>query len=94
MGIFWTSKKCISRHKFEKEIRIHLYDIGFSHKEIDHIEEIFRSDLDDKDPGCDYAGLTKEEVDSGITWMRKHMDVHKLPENKIDQLEEAFKKYF
>lgn len=94
MGLFWSSRKCISRHKFENEIEKHLSSIGFTHEEINQVEEIFRSDIDDKDSGCDYAGLVKEEIDAGIAWMHKHKNIHKIPDKKIDELEETLKKYF
>lgn len=63
--------------------------MGFTHKELKEVEEIFRSDLDES---ASYErGISGEEIDKGILWMRANMNVHRISEQKIDILEKALK---
>lgn len=94
MLFFGTSKKCISKDKFEHDVRRHLFNADFSHKELDEIEEIFRGDLESKNAGYDKAGMTKDEMESGLNWMKENMDIHKISEKKINELEETLRKQF
>lgn len=94
MGLFGSSKPTISKREFQKEVRGHLFAKGFTSKELNEIEEIFRGDLEDKSSSSEFVGITKEEAEAGIAWMRKNQGIHKLSEKKIDELEEVLNKLF
>jgi len=63
--------------------------MGFTHKELERIKEIFRSDLDES---ASYErGISGEEIDKGIQWMRANVNIHHISASKIDILEKALK---
>lgn len=88
MGFFWDTKPKVTKEEFQK-VRNYLYSMGFSHRELEEVEEIFRSDLDESQ---NYEqGISGEEVEKGIQWMRANMSVHHIPASKIDILEKELK---
>jgi len=89
MGLFWTDiKPRVTEKEFQK-VRSELAAHGFTLKQRDRIAEIFRSDMygiREKD-----EGISAQEIDNGIAWMREHMDEHHIPEDKIAILESQLK---
>ena len=88
MGFFWNTKPKVSKGEFQK-IRNYLYSKGFSHKELERVEEIFRADIDES--GSYEQGISGEEVNKGIKWMRENMNDHHISSSKIDLLEKALR---
>ena len=88
MGFFWNTKPKVITNEFKK-VRNHLWAKGFTRRELDEIEQIFRADLDESQ--STEQGISKEEIEKGIQWMKQHVNVHKIPEYKIAILEQALK---
>ena len=88
MGFFFNTKPKVAKEEFKK-IGSYLYSIGFTRKELERVKEIFRSDIDESQ---NYEqGISNEEIDKGIQWMRTNPNVHHIPMQKIDILEKALK---
>ncbi|OGN01720.1 MAG: hypothetical protein A3I26_01630 [Candidatus Yanofskybacteria bacterium RIFCSPLOWO2_02_FULL_43_10] len=88
MGFFFNTKPKATKEEFQK-VRNYLYSMGFTHKELERIKEIFRSDLDES---ASYErGISGEEIDKGIQWMRANVNIHHISASKIDILEKALK---
>ena len=88
MGFFFNTKPKVVKEEFKK-IGNYLYSMGFTRKELEQVKEIFRSDLDES--SIYEQGISSEEIDRGIQWMRANMNVHYIPASKIDILEKALK---
>jgi hypothetical protein len=84
MGLFFTPKPKVTRLEFHK-VRTYLFSAGFTHRELDEVEEIFRANLDKKE--IYGQGITKDDLDNGIKWMRANMHIHHIPSSQIDILE-------
>ena len=89
MGFFSDSKPKITEEEFKK-IRAHLYNTGFTSEQLDKIEGIFRGDMYEDNESDN--GIDEKELVRAIKWMREHMDIHNISEQKIDILEEEMKK--
>lgn len=63
--------------------------MGFNHKELEEVSEIFRSDMDES--ATYEQGISSEEIDKGIQWMRANMHVHHISAQKIDILEKELR---
>ena len=84
-------KPRITKEEFKKVRENLYYKYKFSKKELDEVEEIFRADMNeekDLDKGIDAA-----EVVRGIQYMRDHMQVHKIPIDKVNNLEIELMKF-
>ena len=66
-----------------------MYSKGFSRKELDEISQIFRADLDEL--STQQQGISSDEIDKGINWMKENMRIHKISSHKIDILEQALR---
>lgn len=88
MGIFFNEKPKVTKGEFQK-VRNYLYSSGFNHKELDEVSEIFYAHLDE-DLSSE-QGISGEEIDKGIEWMRNNMNIHHILSSKIDLLEKALK---
>ena len=88
MGFFFNTKPKVAKEEFKK-IANYLYSMGFTRKELERVKEIFRSDLDES--SSYERGISGEEIDKGIQWMKANMNVHHIPAQKIDILEKALK---
>jgi hypothetical protein len=87
MGLF-DYKPHISKRDF-KQIKIKLRKKGFSKREIDKVEQIFRGDIEESGP---QIGIDRGELEKGINWMRRNKASHGIPERKINILEEELKR--
>ncbi|MDO8482953.1 MAG: hypothetical protein Q7S86_04010 [bacterium] len=88
MGFFTPSDR-VSRKEFKKalyKLRTH----GFSHDEIDQIENVFRGDLHESGSS---QGISKEEIKKGISWLKDHSGNHHLSSEQLDKLESALRHY-
>ena len=88
MGFFGSSRK-VSAIDFKKALWT-LREKGFSQIEIDEIENVFRGDLYESEAG---AGISKEEMKKGISWLKEHPENHHLHHEQIAKLEEALRHY-
>jgi actin-like ATPase involved in cell morphogenesis len=85
MGLFWTDMKLRVTEKEWQKVRSELAGHNFTEKERDRVEEIFRADMyEEKEKE---KGISEEEINKGIAWMREHVDEHHISETKIDILE-------
>ncbi len=88
MGFFTPSDR-VSYKEFKKalyQLRTH----GFSHVEINEIENVFRGDLYESGSS---AGISKDELNKGISWLKDHPDNHHLSRDRISKLEEVLRHY-
>jgi hypothetical protein len=88
MGLFGSTKKKVSKLEF-KQVRTLLHQKGFSSREIDEVEMIFRADLNE--PSQYESGIDAKEIERGIKWMRANKRSHFISEGKIDILEDVLK---
>lgn len=70
-------------------MRNYLYYNGFTKKELDEVTQIFRADLDEL--SVQQQGISSEEIERGIKWMRDNTKIHKISPRKVDILERALK---
>jgi len=91
MGIFFNDPKPhISKLEFQK-VRNHLSAEGFNHKQIEHVAGMFIGDLEEK--ARLEKGISKEEVEQKIDWMRKDKAGHNFSDHQINTIEEAMRKF-
>jgi hypothetical protein len=88
MGLFGSTKKKVSKLEF-KQVRTLLHHKGFSSREIDEVEMIFRADLNE--PSQYEQGIDANEIDRGIKWMKSNKRSHFLSEGKIEILEDVLR---
>jgi hypothetical protein len=84
MGLFFTDKPKVTKEEYQK-VRNYLYSAGFTHKELDQVNEIFYADMNES--ATYEQGISREEIDKGIQWMRDNLHIHHIPESKISILE-------
>ncbi len=87
MGLF-DYKPHVSRRSF-KQVRINLRKKGFSKKEIDKIEQIFRGDIEESGA---QIGIDRSELEKGINWMKRNPTSHGISKRKINILEQELKR--
>jgi len=92
MGFFFDTPKPRVTESEWRKIRDNLYSLhGFTTRELDRVEEIFRGDMheeNERDKGIDSAELVK-----GIQYMRDHIDTLYISKEKINALETEMIKY-
>jgi len=88
MGFFGSNKRV--DHKEFKKALWKLHEHGFSHLQIEEVENIFRGDLDESGAS---AGLSPEELSKGIHWLKEHRENHHLSGEQIVKLEEVLGHY-
>jgi hypothetical protein len=85
MGFFLDdTKPRVTKEEFQK-VRSALSANGFTMKELDQVEEIFRGDMDDE-RDID-KGIDEFELKDAIAWMRTHESIHHISSDKISILE-------
>ena len=87
--VIFDFKKHVSSKEFRKALW-KLHEKGFAQLEIDEIENVFRGDLEESGES---AGISKEEISKGISWMKEHPHNHHLSSEQIGKLEEALRRY-
>ena len=88
MGLFGGSDR-ISRKEFRK-VLFKLREKGFSNHERDEVENVFRGDLNESGSS---SGISKEEMEKGLSYLRHHPENHHLSADEIGKLEEALRHY-
>ncbi len=88
MLFFGSTKKKVSKLEF-KQVRTLLHHKGFSSREIDEVETVFRADLNE--PSQYQSGIDANEIERGVRWLRENKSKHILSDNRIDDIEEALK---
>lgn len=78
--------------EWERDIRPTLAAKNVNRREREKIEGYLWASFD-RDPGDDTAGITKEEINDTIEYLRKHSNEHHIADSKIIILEELLKKY-
>ena len=93
MGMFFdndpASKPHVSKEEFHKA-RNELYGQGFSHKQLDQVDMVFRGDFDETRKEDKF--LSHNEIDKGIQWLKDNKGHHDIDEHKIDILEKTLKR--
>jgi len=91
MGIFFDDPKPRVSPLEWKKIRNNLYSIyHFTTKELDEVEEIFRGDMNEEREK--EKGIDADELIKGIEYMKTHMSLHRISQQKIDALEKEMMK--
>ena len=80
----------ISREEFRKVLYKLRSSGTFSNHEIDEIENVFRGDMHESGPS---AGISKEEMKTGLEYLKRHPENHHLSHEEIGKLEEAMRHY-
>ncbi len=80
----------ISREEFRKAIYKLKESGSFSNHEIDEVENKFYASLHES--GLN-AGISKEELDKGIQYLKHHPENHHLSHDEINKLEEILTHY-
>ena len=70
------------------EIMNRLHDLD--ERERHDVEMLFRGDLEEEGM---QSGISREEFDRAVTWLRENMSKHSLEENDIEKLERYFKEH-
>jgi hypothetical protein len=92
MGIFFDSPKPRVTQEEWKKVRSSLYSLhNFTSKELDEVEEIFRGDMNET-RSID-NGIDTDELVKGIQYMRQHMSLHHISQQKMNALEVEMMKY-
>lgn len=82
MGFFSSAPKRVTKEEW-KEISVSLYG-KLDERERDELEKFFRADLEE---AGDEVGITKEEFEAGMLWLRKNMSKHPLEESDLKEVE-------
>ena len=91
MGLFFSdSKKKISKIEFQ-QLRSHLAGNGFTHDEINKVEGIFNSDINEQYEND--MGIDEWEMKRGLDWMKNHTDEHHISEKQMDVLEKEMREF-
>lgn len=79
-----------SREEFKRALYKLRQSGRFSNHEIDEVENVFYSSLHESGPS---AGISSEELEKGIEYLKRHPENHHLSNDEIEKLEEALKHY-
>lgn len=91
MGFFSTKKKTVSEREMRDDVRSTLYSKGLKERELNEVAMIFRADLSEREES--QKGIDVYELEQGIIWMRKHLDMHHLSSSEIDTVESVLKSH-
>ena len=86
---FFGEKDRVSRKEFKKAI-YKLRTHGFSHLEVDEVENVFRGDLHESGSS---QGISKEEIKKGISWLKDHTGNHHFSHDQLARLEDTLRHY-
>lgn len=89
--IFGTPKPRVTDKEYKKA-RGELYTEGFSQRERNKVDEIFKTDYYEKPTESHPRGLEGGEIDARIKWMRENKSKHGFSDKEIDEIETGFKK--
>ena len=80
----------ISRNEFRKAIYKLKASGSFSNHEIDEVENLFYSSLHESGAS---AGISSEELQKSIHYLKRHPENHHLSSDEISKLEEILRHY-
>lgn len=86
---FNSNKPKITEQEFKKA-REGMAADGLSKKDRDEVEGAFRGDL--HEGSALEKGISAEEMERGIQWLREHKNTHPLSGHDIDIVEKQLKK--
>ena len=86
---FFDAHKQVSHVEFKKALW-KLKDHGFSHADIDRVQNVFHGDLHESGVG---AGISKHEMEKGLEWLRGHHDIHNFSPHHVDKIEHVLGQY-
>ncbi|OHA06633.1 MAG: hypothetical protein A2934_01030 [Candidatus Sungbacteria bacterium RIFCSPLOWO2_01_FULL_47_10] len=88
MGFFTTDPKITEEEM--RQIRSKLISRGFTARELDDVEKVFRGDMESA--SANERGISKKELEDALKFMRENTSKHSIPSHKIDILEEEMRK--
>lgn len=93
MGFFGPDKKQLSMYEWREEVRSALYNKNFRTDEIDRIEGLFWTDLNE--PSEYEKGIDRAEFEEKIKWLSQgsHMGAFYLTPEKIQSIKDVFEPY-
>jgi hypothetical protein len=90
--LFGGSSKPRVTEKEYKKVKGDLYAEGFSKRERNKVDEIFKADYYEKPTDAHPRGLEKGEIEARIKWMRENKSKHNLSDKDIDAVEASLTK--
>lgn len=85
---FWKPKPKQVTAKELKDIQRKLHKLD--RKERAEVELLFQGDLEELG---DEAGISREEFEGNISWLRENMDKHHLEDKDIEMVERYFEEH-
>lgn len=89
MGLFWSDKPKRVTQEEMREIMQNLYG-KLEKDELIEVEKLFRSDLNES--GLE-AGVSREEYESAIQWLKLNKKKHALEDEDISLVEKYFEQH-
>ena len=86
-----STQRRITKKEFEKKVMYALQGDGFSKKQRDEVKAAFRGDLYEKHH--EDQGISEDELEHGLEWMRKNQRTHGLSDHKLEELESEMRKH-
>ena len=80
----------ISREEFRKALYKLRVGGSFSNHEIDEVENVFRGDMNESGSS---AGISKDELKTGLHYLKHHPENHHLSHDEIKKLEDVMRHY-
>lgn len=86
-----STKPRVTDKEFKK-VRGEMVEQGFSKKQRDRAEAIFKPDLYETPTPSHKKGLEVGEIDARIKWLRENKSKHSFSDHQIDEMEADLKK--
>lgn len=85
-----STKKRVTDKEYKK-VKNELFTEGFTQKERNKIDQIFKSDYYEPTKPTHPKGLEKEEIEARVKWMRENKSKHGFSDKEISEVEASFK---
>jgi uncharacterized protein YpmB len=89
MGFFDPIKPRVTPKEFKK-VRSELASEGLSKKKRDRVEGLLDSDMNEKRKV--EQGISEDEIDEKIEYMKAHKNIHGLTDKEIEEVDKALRK--
>ena len=89
--IFGSSKPRVTDQEYKK-VKSQLYMEGFTQRERNKVDEIFKPDYYETATASHPRCLEPKEIAARIKWMRENPSKHGFSPNRIDEIEQEMKK--
>ena len=86
-----STKPRVTGKEFKK-VRGDLMTEGFTKKQRDRAEAIFKPDLYETATPSHKKGLEETEIDARVKWLRENKSKHTFSDDQINEMEAALKK--